>query len=85
MGLMIRSSHKQELSSVYQFIDVLYNLHTIVALCMYVASNVLWHLSICTLLVQDLKNWIYQNMIGYDWRVPLLAIHLRWVCEAPHR
>ena len=26
MGLMIRSSHKQELSSVYQFIDVLYSL-----------------------------------------------------------
>ena len=26
MGLTIRSSHKQELSSVYQFIDVLYSL-----------------------------------------------------------
>ena len=34
MGLMIRSSHKQELSSVYQFIDVLYSL------CIYEA---LWH------------------------------------------
>ena len=26
MGLTIRSSHKQELSSVYQFIDILYSL-----------------------------------------------------------
>ena len=34
MGLTIRSSHKQELSSVYQFIDVLYSL------CIYEA---LWH------------------------------------------
>ena len=31
MGLTIRSSHKQELSSVYQFIDVLY------CLCIYEA------------------------------------------------
>ena len=37
MGLTIRSSHKQELSSVYQFIDVLYSL------CIYEA---LWHLSL---------------------------------------
>ena len=37
MGLTIRSSHKQELSSVYQFIDVLYSL------CIYEA---LLHLSL---------------------------------------
>ena len=32
MGLTIRSSHKQELSSVYQFIDVLYSLYIYEAL-----------------------------------------------------
>ena len=32
MGLTIRSSYKQEISSVYQFIDVLYNLRSWVAL-----------------------------------------------------
>ena len=37
MGLTIRSSHKQELSSVYQFIDVLYSL------CIYEALR---HLSL---------------------------------------
>ena len=28
MGLTIRSIYEQEISSVYQFIDVLYNLHS---------------------------------------------------------
>ena len=42
MGLTIRSSHKQELSSVYQFIDVLYSL------CIYEA---LQHLSLSCLLL----------------------------------
>ena len=42
MGLTIRSSHKQELSSVYQFIDVLYSL------CIYEALRH-WSLS-CSLL-----------------------------------
>ena len=42
MGLTIRSSHKQELSSVYQFIDVLYSL------CIYEALRH-WSLS-CPLL-----------------------------------
>ena len=32
MGLTIRSNYKQEISSVYQFIDVLYNLRSWVAL-----------------------------------------------------
>ena len=32
MGLTIRSSHKQELSSVYQFMDVLYSLYIYEAL-----------------------------------------------------
>ena len=42
MGLTIRSSHKQELSSVYQFIDVLYSL------CIYEALR---HLSLSCSLV----------------------------------
>ena len=42
MGLTIRSSHKQELSSVYQFIDVLYSL------CIYEALR---HLSLSCLLL----------------------------------
>ena len=59
MGLTIRSSHKQELSSVYQFIDVLYSL------CIYEALPALKPkfllllsvssfsvLSLCTVLVQ---------------------------------
>ena len=44
MGLTIRSSHKQELSSVYQFIDVLYSL------CIYEALRH-WSLS-CLLLLR---------------------------------
>ena len=32
MGLTIRSDYEQEISSVYQFIDVLYNLRSWVAL-----------------------------------------------------
>ena len=45
MGLTIRSSHKQELSSVYQFIDVLYSL------CIYEALRH-WSLSCLLLLLQ---------------------------------
>ena len=45
MGLTIRSSHKQELSSVYQFIDVLYSL------CIYEALRH-WSLGCLLLLLQ---------------------------------
>ena len=45
MGLTIRSSHKQELSSVYQFIDVLYSLRIYEALRH-------WSLSCLLLLLQ---------------------------------
>ena len=49
MGLTIRSSHKQELSSVYQFIDVLYSL------CIYEALR---HLSLsCSLSVRLFVFW----------------------------
>ena len=54
MGLTIRSSHKQELSSVYQFIDVLYSL------CIYEALR---HSSLsslfCSLSVRPFVFWFF--------------------------
>ena len=59
MGLTIRSSHKQELSSVYQFIDVLYSLCIYEALTPALKPKFLLLLSVrcssralCTVLVQ---------------------------------
>ena len=51
MGLTIRSSHKQELSSVYQFIDVLYSL------CIYEALRH-WSLSCPPLLTPQVREWV---------------------------
>ena len=51
MGLTIRSSHKQELSSVYQFIDVLYSL------CIYEALRH-WSLSCPLLLTPRVREWV---------------------------
>ena len=48
MGLTIHSSHKQELSSVYQFIDVLYSLCIYEAL-RHLSLSSLFSLSLCSL------------------------------------
>ena len=58
MGLTIRSSHKQELSSIYQFINVLYSLCIYEAL-RHLSLSSFFSLSLCALCTVLVQGYIY--------------------------